>query len=154
MSVVEPERPARRYGPVELYAVRFTGHEPDVGVLKALTDQVKDGTVRLLDLIVGGRRDDGSLVVLEAERMPEEVVDDLDLEAEGLIADEDIAACFAAVRPGEGVAIIVFELAWAATLAQRLESAGGVVDRWVRVSAPHVNEVVAAGLVAAKEGED
>ena len=53
------------YGPVEFYAIGFDGDHPGPGVLKAIDDLVKSGTVNLLDLVFVRRSEDGELDIIE-----------------------------------------------------------------------------------------
>lgn len=62
--------------------------------------------------------------------------------AAGLAGEEDVEALAAAIAPGQSAALVVLELAFARTLAQKLAAAGGQVLRSERVPAPVVNAVM------------
>ena len=136
-----------RYGPVELYLVGFEGEQPDPGVIQALAELVESGLLRLLDVVVIARGDDGDVTVVEVDDQTD-LFGDLVLEAGGLAGAEDIAEFAEHVPPGSSAALFVLELTWARTLASRLDASGGVLLRSERIPAPIVN-----AIVDASEGE-
>ncbi|MEZ5188706.1 MAG: DUF6325 family protein [Microbacterium sp.] len=125
------------YGPVEFYAIGFDGDHPGPGVLKAIDDLVKSGTVNLLDLVFVRRSEDGELDIIEFADTPDS--DMLALELDGLAGEEDVTDLAADLPPGSPAAILVVELAWAKAFSQALYDAGGAVIGRETVPAPVVN---------------
>lgn len=152
LTAEEPFRFA--YGPVEAFVVEFEGDQPDQGVLEAIAELAASDTIRVLDLVIAVRRADGSVLITELRESASGVLSELELELEGFVGEDDIADSLAAASAGHGVAIAAFEMRWATTLASRVASAGGRVVRAERISAPHVNDLVALAMAAATEEDD
>lgn len=131
-----------RYGPVEYYLVGFEGRHPDPSIFGALDDLVDAGTVRLLDVVVLAKSDDGRIEIFDLEEGDIPGLNELEPLAPGLAGDEDIEMLAEAVPPGNSAAIVVLELAFARTLAESLARAGGEVLRTERIPAPVVNAMM------------
>lgn len=132
-----------RYGPVELYLVGFQGERPDPGVIQALSDLLESGLLRLLDVVIIARSDDGDVTVVEVDDQTDGF-GDLVVEAVGLAGEEDIAEFADHIPLGASAALFVLELTWARTLASRLDASGGVLLRSERIPAPIVNAIIDA----------
>jgi hypothetical protein len=127
-----------RYGPVELYLVGFEGESPDAGVLSALADLVEGGTLRVLDLVLVSKTEDGDVTIAEFE--DEELA--LELHEVGIAAEEDIFELAELVPPGASAILVALELLYARTLAERVAAAGAIVLSAERIPAPIVNAVM------------
>lgn len=132
------------YGPAEFLVAQFDSDRPSEGVVRAIADLLDTGTVRLLDLVIIRRHDDGRVDIVE----PGELGDDLGLaglpvEASGLAAEEDAEQIAELLEPGSTGAILVLEHAWAKQLASRFFESGGVLLHSERIPAPVVNAVAA-----------
>ncbi len=132
-----------RYGPVELHLVGFQGERPDPGVVQALSDLLESGLLRLLDIVLISRDDDGAVSVTEVDDASD-LFGDLVLDAVGLAGEEDVAEFAEFVPPGASAALFVLELTYARTLANRLGDSGAVLLRSERIPAPIVNAIVDA----------
>ncbi len=132
------------YGPVELYVVGFAGDRPDDGTLQAIGELIEGGEIRLLDLLVVSRHEDGAVFVTEFEDVSDAYgFGAVELEAVGLVADEDAKELAESIEPGHSGAILAIELLWAKRLASRFASSGGIVLQTERIPAPVVNAVLA-----------
>lgn len=132
------------YGPVELYLVGFQGDRPDGGTLDAIRELIEGGEIRLLDLLVISRHEDGAVYVTEFEDVSEEYgFGTVELEAVGLVADEDAKELAEGIAPGTSGALLAIELLWAKHLASKFASSGGIVLETVRIPAPVVNAALA-----------
>ena len=79
------------YGPVDLYLVGFEGDRPDPGTLDAIGELIEGGEIRLLDFLVISHEEDGSVLVTDFEEVRDEYgFGTGDLEASGLVGDEDV----------------------------------------------------------------
>src|SRR5690606_18672345 len=131
------------YGPVEFYLFALDGEKPAPGVVEALRDLVEKGIVRLLDLILVTKAENGDLTVVEIDENPEDHgFEGVEFAAIGLAGDEDIDDLAPLIPAGTTAAIVVLELAWAKQLAERLASSGAEVLSVERVPAPVVNALV------------
>ncbi|WP_130014242.1 DUF6325 family protein [Serinicoccus sediminis] len=131
------------YGPVELHLVGFEGDRPDPGALAALRELVDSGLLRLLDLVVVSRSEQGELTTQEmSEGSQDWDVSGLEPAETGLAGEEDLEELAATLEAGTSGVVVVFELVYARTLAERLAAAGATVLRTERIPAPVVNELL------------
>ena len=102
-------------------AANFTGemaHE-----LIALVDK---GTIRVIDLIILVKNDDGSIDAMELEDVGDlGELQALEAELAELLAEEDVENLAAAMDPGSTAGVIVYENLWAAPFASAARRAGG-----------------------------
>ena len=133
------------YGPVELYLVGFEGDRLDEGTLDAIRALVEGGEIRLIDLLVVSREEDGSVLITDFDEISDEYgFGDIELAAVGLVAEEDAQELGEAIPPGTSAALLAIELLWAKNLASRFAESGGVVIQTERIPAPVVNAAFAA----------
>lgn len=136
------------YGPVELYVVGFAGDRPDDATLEAIGELIEGGEIRLLDLLVVSRHEDGGVFVTEFDDVSDEYgFGTVELEAVGLVADDDAKELAQGIPPGTSGAILAIELLWAKRLASRFAASGGVVLQTERIPAPVVNAALAEAEV-------
>lgn len=102
-------------------AANFTGEM--AAELKALADA---GTIRLLDLMVLHKDDDGDVEAFEIDDF-EEVSDLVELETEiaEILAADDVVHLAAAMENGSTAGVVVWENRWAAPFASAARRAGG-----------------------------
>jgi hypothetical protein len=117
-------------GPVEYVVVRFPADKADFS--GAMADQLKklmdSGTVRVLDLLMVRKGEDGSVEVAELRDHDESEVGELrSLEADLslLLALEDVEQVGADLEPGSAAAVLVWENAWAGPFASAIRHSGG-----------------------------
>ena len=133
------------YGPVDIYVVSFEGDRPDDATLSALGELMLGDEIRLLDLLIVARGDDGTVTVREYEEFRDDFgFTVVELEASGVIGDEDIDELAEAIPPGTAGAVMAIELLWAKRLASAFAASGGEVLQVERIPATVVNEVFAA----------
>lgn len=104
---------------------------------------VAGGEIRLLDLLVVSRGVDGDLSSVEIEDLG---LGELELEASGIVGDDDLAELGEVIAPGTSAALLAIELVWAKRLASRFAESGGVVLRSDRIPADVVNTVLEAAV--------
>ena len=132
------------YGPVDLYLVGFEGDRPDPGTLEAIGELIGGGEIRLLDFLVISRAEDGAVSVTEFEDVSDEYgFGTVELEAIGLVADEDAQELALGIPPGTSGALLAIELLWAKRLASKFAASGGIVLQTERIPAPVVNAALA-----------
>jgi hypothetical protein len=116
-------------GPVELIALAF--HQPnfDGSVLRELVSLVDRGVIRVLDLMVVHKGDDGSIAVAEFSDLGDEAEVFVGLAPAGLdlIGDDDVDTAGELLEPGDAAALLVWEDLWAAPFAAAVKKAGGVL---------------------------
>ena len=115
-------------GPVDYLVVEFpAGRSNFTGEMAAeLASLVNAGTIRLLDLLMLRKDDDGTIEAFEIDDLDE--VDELRaLEGEiaEILAAEDVAHLAAAMENGSTAGVLVWENTWAAPFASAARRAGG-----------------------------
>ena len=117
-------------GPVDWIVVEFPGSEFKGEIAGTLDDLVQRGIIRVLDLLILRKGDDGELDVFELSDF-----EDGDAEVGALRAYEtglamllsadDVAAVAEAVEPGSTAGLLVWENLWAAPFGSAVRHAGG-----------------------------
>ena len=115
-------------GPVELIALAF--HQPnfDGSVIHELVDLVERGIVRVLDLMIVHKTDDGSIEVAEFTALGDDEAEIfLGLAPAGvdLIGEEDVSLAGELLEPGDAAALLVWEDIWAVPFIVAVRKAGG-----------------------------
>ena len=122
-------RTAEQLGPVELIALAF--HQPkfDGSVLRELVDLVERNVIRVLDLMVVHKTNDGSIEVAEFSDLGDEAELFIGLAPAGvdLIGDDDVSLAGELLEPGDAAALLVWEDVWAAPFVAAVKKAGGVL---------------------------
>jgi uncharacterized membrane protein len=137
------------YGPAEVFVAAYRGELPDSAVLGALTHLIATETVRLLDLLLVTRSDDGTVRVREIDDVTPAgfPAGPIVLEARGLTANDDIDQVADSLEPGTSAAVVVVEQLWAKSLAERFADSGSHLLWSARVPAPELNELAAAAHI-------
>src|SRR3954454_20154970 len=136
-------------GPVDWIVVEFPGSRFKGEIAPILDDLVERGTVRVLDLLLIRKAEDGELEFFELSDLDESEIGTLrayETELATLLSEDDVNAVAASVEPGSTAALLVWENRWAAPFGSAVRRAGG--------------QLVASGripiqaLLAAVEAED
>ena len=117
-------------GPVDYLVVEFPAGKAafsgEMGAqLKAL---VEGGTVRVLDLLIITKDEDGTVDAFELEDFEDDqagALRDFGFELADLLSDEDVGHIAAALEPGTVAAALVWENTWAAPFAASIRHSGG-----------------------------
>jgi hypothetical protein len=115
-------------GPVDYLVVEFpAGRSNFTGEMAAeLASLVDTGTIRVLDLLVLHKSDDGTVEAFEIDDLDE--LDELRVLEGGIaeiLAAEDVAPLAAAMENGSTAGVLVWENSWAAPFASAARRAGG-----------------------------
>ena len=116
------------FGPVDYMVVEFPKGQStfDGAMAKELAVLVDQGTVRLLDLLVIHKDDDGSIEGFEIDELEE--VDELrrlETEVAEILAEDDLVHLAAAMENGSTAGVLVWENTWAAPFASAARRSGG-----------------------------
>jgi hypothetical protein len=90
-------------GPVDWIVVEFPGSQFNGEIAPALSDLVERGIVRVLDLVLLKKNDDGSIDAFELADMDESEVGQLrsyEAQLAMLLSEDDVNAIAEAVEPG------------------------------------------------------
>jgi hypothetical protein len=117
-------------GPVDFMVVGFPAGRANFS--GAMADELKkligSGTIRVLDLVVVTKAEDGSVEAAELrDRDESEVGELLSLEADLslLLATADVERVGADLEPGSTAAVLVWENTWAGPFASAVRHSGG-----------------------------
>lgn len=113
-------------GPIDYLIVEFPSEAMTGEAFPLLVDLVDRGIVRVLDLLVLRKEDDGTVAGLELDELADGTTG-LEIFAgavSGLLGHEDLAEAAEAVEPGRTAAVLVYENVWAAPFATALRRGG------------------------------
>ncbi len=115
-------------GPVDYLVVEFpAGASHFTGEMaKEIVSLADSGTIRVLDILILRKDEDGSVEALEIDDLDE--VDDLraiETEIAEILAEEDVEHLAAAMEPGSVAGVLVWENRWAAPFASAARRSGG-----------------------------
>jgi hypothetical protein len=115
-------------GPVDWIVVEFPGSRFNGQIAPALMELVERGTVRVLDLLLIRKAEDGTVDIDEVSDLDETEIGGLRA-YEGalamLLSEQDVTAVAEAVEPGSTAALLVWENSWAAPFASSVRHSGG-----------------------------
>jgi Family of unknown function (DUF6325) len=124
---------------------------PDVGavtsVVPALVSLVEQATIRIVDVVVLTRDDDGSVATLELEAVEHlAALRDLDVEVGGMLSGHDIEMLSLALDRGTAAVVLVTEDRWATALGEAVRAAGGHIIAGERIDARRVRAALSEGM--------
>jgi hypothetical protein len=120
--------PIDELGPVDYLVVEFPGSNFNGEILPELAALVDSGTVRVLDLVLIKKQEDGTFEGFEFDDIESGSLGELrELERElaDLLSEDDIVAVADALEPGSTAALLVYENSWAAPFAAAVRRSGG-----------------------------
>jgi hypothetical protein len=125
-------------GPVDWLVLEFPGSRFRGEIAPLLSGLVDDGTVRVLDLVLVTKQEDGTV---EARELTDAEAPDIaalrDMKSDlTLLSEQDITSVSAAIEPGSTAALLVWENTWAAPFASAVRRAGGELVATGRVPVP------------------
>jgi uncharacterized membrane protein len=129
--------------------VAFPGNKFSGKIAPALTDLVKSGTIRIIDLAFVMKDADGNVAAMELSEMDSEIgqaFQSLEAEIGGLINGDDLDATGEELEPNSSAALLVWEDLWATKLADAIRQADGELYDLERVP----RDVVLAAIDYAK----
>lgn len=131
------------YGPIDFVLIEFPGDRLTGEAGQALRDLVDRGVIRLYDLMVVNKHEDGSVEALELT--DPNGVDGFAYFAgarSGLLKDDDLREVAGAMEPGTVAALIVYENSWAIPFVAAARRSGGQVIASQRIPAADVIEAL------------
>ena len=149
------ERSLDELGPVDFLIVEFpAGHSNFTGEAAAELLKLHDaGTIRVMDLLVLVKNEDGSIDATELEDMAD-AGDLARLEAElaETLAADDVISLAESMTPGSVAGVVVYENLWAAPFASSVRRAGGQLVADGRIPIQAIIAAIEADEAAAAEG--
>jgi Family of unknown function (DUF6325) len=141
-------------GPLEYLVVGFEGNRFTGQILAELRAARDKGIIRVVDLFVIKKDEQGNVTALELSDLSGEEAADLGPLAGdlmGLLAPEDIEQVAAGIPNNSAAGLLLFEHTWAIGLKEAIKNAGGIAVGGGFV-APDVLQELEQDLEAAKQG--
>ena len=113
-------------GPVDYVVIEWPRKQPTGEGMDLLLDLADRGIIRILDIALLAKDEDGTAVGLDLEDLgatPE--LQAFAGAASGVLGDTDIAEAAKVLNPGTSAAVVVWENSWAAPIATTLRKSGG-----------------------------
>ncbi len=144
-------------GPVDYMVVGFPADKADFSgaMAEELKKLMDSGAIRVLDLVMVTKSDDGTVEAAELRDHDESDVGELrSLEAEMslLLALEDVERVGAELEPGSTAAVLVWENTWAGPLASAIRHSGGQLISTGRIPTQALIAAVEEDREAAEAG--
>jgi uncharacterized membrane protein len=135
-------------GPIDYILVEWPGRQPNGEVAPHLVDLVDRGLIRIIDLALIAKDEDGTVAGIELEDLGDGAAELSVFEgaSSGVISDEDLGEAASALEPGTSAALLVFENTWAAPFAAAVRRSGGQLVASGRIPV----EAIEAALDAAE----
>ena len=115
-------------GPVDYLVIEFPGSRFNGEIGSALLDLVDRGVIRVLDLVVIKKDEDGSFEAFEFDDIDDSElggIRSLESELAQLLSEDDVASVAEALDPGSSAGLLVYENLWAAPFGSAVRRAGG-----------------------------
>ena len=118
-------------GPVDIVVIGYPADAPMTGeAVPILLDLVERGIIRVLDVLIVMKNEDGTFSGFEAQDLEADRVGDLkefEGASSGLLGDEDAATAADAIEPGSAAVMIVYENRWAGPFVAAVRRNGGIL---------------------------
>ncbi len=134
------------YGPIDFIALEFEGNKFKGDILASLFELVEQEILRIIDLVVILKDENGEVMVSEFQQLDEQllaVFDPRHIEVTGIITEEDIEMVSNDLANNTTAAVMLFENLWAVKFKEAILEADGRLLMQERI--PH--EVVLEALV-------
>jgi hypothetical protein len=114
-------------GPIDYVVLEWPNEQPTGDVVPLILDVVDRGIIRILDIAVMAKAEDGSVDALDLGELNGDDASfaAFDGASAGLLGDDDLEEAAAALKPGTSAAVLVWENRWAAPIAVALRRSGG-----------------------------
>ena len=135
--------------PVDYIAVAFPGNKFSGAILPEIKKLVDDGTIRVLDLVIITKDEEGNVAALEASEASPELAASLEalgIEGKNLLGQDDFEDIGEALEPNSTCGLMVWENVWAADFAKSLRDADGILLGQGRIPAAFLEEIMAEGV--------
>ncbi|MFC2043446.1 DUF6325 family protein [Chloroflexota bacterium] len=133
------------YGPIDFIALEFKTDQLTGESLPALLELVENQIVRVIDLVIIQKDQDGDYQVLEIEELAPDMLaifDPLEIEISGIIQVEDIEMIAEEMEDNTTTALLLFENLWAIKFGEAVVRASGRTVMYDRIPFEVVNETL------------
>jgi hypothetical protein len=143
-------------GPVDYIVVEFpAGTSNFTGEMaKELLALVDSGTIRVIDVLILTKNEDGSVDAMELSDIDElGPLQAVEAELAELLAAEDVDNLAAAIDPGSTAGVLIWENLWAAPFASAVRHSGGQLIANGRIPIQAIIASIEADEASATEGD-
>jgi uncharacterized protein DUF6325 len=113
-------------GPIDYVLIEWGDGQLRGDAAPLLADLVDRGTIRILDLSLIAKDENGEVSALQvADVAAIEGLEELMGASSGMLDDEDLAEAATALEPGAAAALLIYENSWAAPFATAVRRNGG-----------------------------
>ena len=143
-------------GPVDYVIVEFpAGKSNFTGEMaKELVKLVEAGTIRVIDVLILTKDEDGSVEAMELSDVAElGELQQLETELAELLAADDVVNLAAAMDPGSTAGVLIWENLWAAPFDSAARRSGGQLIANGRIPVQAIIASIEADERAANEGD-
>jgi len=143
-------------GPVDYLVIEFPAGEQNFTgeAAEELARLAESGTIRVLDLLILIKNEDGSVDALELDETPAvDALRALEADIAELLAADDVELLAAAMEPGSVAGVLVYENRWAAPFAAAARRAGGQLIANGRIPIQAIIASIEADEATGNEGD-
>jgi hypothetical protein len=133
------------YGPIDFLALEFKTDQLTGESLPELLELVENKIIRVIDLVIIVKDQDGETQVLEIEELAPDMLaifDPLEIEISGIIQVEDIELIAEQMEENTTAALLLFENLWAIKFGEAVTKASGRMVMYDRIPFEVVNETL------------
>jgi hypothetical protein len=133
------------YGPIDFIALEFKTDQLTGESLPALLELVQKQIVRVIDLVIIRKDQEGHYQVLEIEELAPDILaifDPLEIEISGIIQVEDIELIAEQMEDNTTAALLLFENLWAIKFGEAVTRSSGRMVMFDRIPFEVVNETL------------
>jgi hypothetical protein len=144
-----------KLGPVDYLVVEFpAGASSFTGEMaRELVALVEAGTIRIIDVLILTKNEDGSVDAMELSDIEElGELEAVEAELAELLAAEDVEHLAAAMEPGSTAGVLIWENLWAAPFGAAARRSGGQLIASGRIPIQAIIASIEADEAAATEG--
>jgi hypothetical protein len=141
------------HGPIDYILLEFRGDNLTGKAADALMDLVTNGTIRIFDLLVIRKDEDGSFSGIDVSDLSADSFGGFSVFAgvrSGILGEDDVQEAASALEAGTMAALIVYENTWAIPFVAAAREVGAQVVASARIPA----DVVMAALDALEAEDD
>ena len=139
---------ARPAGPVDVAIIAFDEPKFDGSVASAIADLVANGTVRILDIVLVNKDENGTVTVLEVTDVDGDGIPDLVAlqgDIPGLLSETDAGLAVEEMPNNTAIALLAWENTWLVRAGQAIRNNGGTLVAFERIPAEDVQAALDAG---------
>ena len=155
-EAVEQNTDLDSLGPVDYIVVEFpAGASNFTGEMaKELLALVDSGTIRVIDVLILTKNEDGTVDAMELSDIEElGPLQAVEAELAELLAAEDVENLAAAMDPGSTAGVLIWENLWAAPFASAVRHSGGQLIANGRIPIQAIIASIEADEATATEGD-